>query len=239
MSALRLRGGRIGPFRIVAPIGEGGFAPVFLAVEEHGGVELRTVALKLFAPDELADLTRERIIEEARALCRVEHPNVVRFFQLVEDAAEGVLGLAMEHVRGRSLGDRLDAERVLSVDATLEVGVAVAAALAAVHAAGLVHRDVKPGNVIDAGGVFKLIDFGIALRARASVRGARGVRRAPCHRGVGVRSRRNAGDPRVARHDRRSRRPAPLEDRHRRHRRDHGLHRPCVLCHGRTRRSVE
>lgn len=165
---------RIGPFRLVAELGEGGFAPVFLAAEEYGGVELRTVALKLFA---LEDVTaqagtagargqaRARIIDEARALCHVEHPNVVRFLQIVE-APGGVLGLAMEHVRGRSLGDRLDEELRLPLPHTLEVGAAVASALAAVHGVGLVHRDVKPGNVIDAGGVYKLIDFGIATRAR-------------------------------------------------------------------------
>jgi serine/threonine protein kinase len=170
---------RLGPFRLVAELGEGGFAPVFLATEEYGGAELRTVALKLFALDDVAGptgtasslhLTHERIIEEARALCRVEHPNVVRFFQLVEDPTRKVLGLAMEHVRGRSLADRLDHDRVLPIDATLEVGAAMASALAAVHAAGLVHRDVKPGNVIDAGGVYKLIDFGIATRTRKEPR---------------------------------------------------------------------
>jgi eukaryotic-like serine/threonine-protein kinase len=165
---------RVGPFRLVAALGEGGFAPVFLAAEEYGGVELRTVAIKLFAPDSVAsslqsqgarDQARARIIDEARALCRVEHPNVVRFLQLVETPS-GVLGLAMDHVRGRSLGDRLDAELRLPLAVALEVGAAVASALAAVHAVGLVHRDVKPGNVIDAGGVYKLIDFGIAARAR-------------------------------------------------------------------------
>jgi serine/threonine protein kinase len=166
---------RLGPFRFVAELGEGGFAPVFLAAEEYGGAELRTVALKLFAIDDVGGTTgtigtrsqaRERIVEEARALCRVEHPNVVRFFQLVEEPTGTVLGLAMEHVRGTSLADRLDSELVLPVDATLEIGAAMASALAAVHAAGLVHRDVKPGNVIDAGGVYKLIDFGIAVRSR-------------------------------------------------------------------------
>ncbi len=177
---------RLGPFRFVAELGEGGFAPVFLASEEYGGTELRTVALKLFAVDDMVgvgsgtagarSLARERIVEEARALCRVEHPNVVHFFQLVEDDSGDVLGLAMEHVRGRSLADRLDEERVLPLDAALEVGAAMASALAAVHAAGLVHRDLKPGNVIEAGGVYKLIDFGIATRAR---RGVAAVDRAP------------------------------------------------------------
>jgi serine/threonine protein kinase len=182
--------GRIGSFRLVAELGEGGFAPVFLAVEEYGGTELRTVALKLFAIDELSPTTgstdggvrsaRDRIIEEARALCRVEHPNVVRFFQIVDDDARGVLGLAMEHVRGASLGERLDAGDAPSVAEVLAVGSAVASALAAVHAVGLVHRDVKPGNIIDASGTYKLIDFGIARaeRRRAGARPASGTARA-------------------------------------------------------------
>ncbi len=170
---------RIGPFRIVSPLGEGGFAPVFLASEEYGGVQLRSVALKLFAVDDLSPMTtatggeravrsaRDRILEEARAICRVDHPNVVRFFQIVEEGE--VLALAMEHVRGRSLSSRIDEDGGLPVDETLAVGAAVASALAAVHAAGLVHRDVKPPNVIESGGVYKLIDFGIALRARTAV----------------------------------------------------------------------
>lgn len=153
---------RLGPFRIVAELGEGGFAPVFAAVEEHAGVELRTVALKLFATAQVA--SADQILDEARALCRVEHPNVVRFLQLV--TGDAVIGIAMEHVRGRSVEARILEEVTLPVDVTLEIGVAVATALACVHASGIVHRDVKPANVIDANGVYKLIDFGIAARVR-------------------------------------------------------------------------
>jgi len=165
---------RLGPFRLVAPLGEGGFAPVFLAVEEHGGVELRSVALKLFALDDFsrlggltpkaAEAARARIIEEARALCRVEHPNIVRFVQLIEDGL--ILGLAMEHVRGIPLHTTLEAQGggSLGVETTLTIGIAVASALAAIHGAGLVHRDIKPDNLIQTSGQFKLIDFGIAAR---------------------------------------------------------------------------
>lgn len=176
---------RIGAFRLVAPLGEGGFAPVFLAVEEYGGHELRTVALKLFSFDHhvrstgttelAAKAARDRIVEEARALCRVEHPGIVRFFQLVEEGL--VLGLAMEHVRGVPLSTTIDTAGRLDVDSTLAVGAQVASALAAVHAAGLVHRDVKPDNLIQTGGQYKLIDFGIA--ARYEGRAASPARRAP------------------------------------------------------------
>lgn len=159
-------GTRLGPFRIVTQLGEGGFAPVFLAAEEYGGVELRVVALKLFFTAELGESAFEQVVAEARALSRVEHRNVVRFFQIHEDKLAGVVALAMEHVRGDSIARRLDQRTRLSVPEALSVGAAIASALAAVHAAGLVHRDVKPDNVIDASGVYKLIDFGIATAAR-------------------------------------------------------------------------
>ncbi|MDC3957020.1 serine/threonine-protein kinase [Polyangium jinanense] len=153
---------RIGPFVLVEQLGAGGYAPVWLARETYGKAELRTAAVKLFSLDVNAN-DRSRILEEARALCRVEHPNVVRFYALAVDEAAGVMGLAMEHVAGRSLEDRIEAEGKLSVDETLRVGVAIASALAAVHGAGLVHRDVKPSNIVEeAGGAYKLIDFGIA-----------------------------------------------------------------------------
>ncbi len=72
------------------------------------------------------------------------------------------MGLAMEYVAGTPLDKRLDADQRLSIAGTLAVGIAIASALSAVHRAGLVHRDVKPGNVIEAAGIYKLIDFGIA-----------------------------------------------------------------------------
>ncbi|HVY49157.1 MAG TPA: serine/threonine-protein kinase, partial [Minicystis sp.] len=150
---------RIGPFVLLEQLGRGGFAPVWLAQETYGATELRTAAVKLFS---LHDADRQRIVEEARALCRVEHPNVVRFYALAIDDDAEVAGVAMEHVAGTPLDARLARDGRLAVPDALDVGVAIASALSAVHRAGLVHRDVKPANVIDAGGVYKLIDFGIA-----------------------------------------------------------------------------
>src|SRR5690349_517763 len=98
----------IGPLRLIRRLGRGGFAPVWLADEVHDGRVLRKVAVKLFflpegaTPEESAE-RRDAILDEARALCRVEHPNVVRFYALARDDAFGVIGLAMEYVAGRSL----------------------------------------------------------------------------------------------------------------------------------------
>jgi eukaryotic-like serine/threonine-protein kinase len=156
---------RLGPFLLVKQLGRGGFAPVWLAREVYGTTELRTAAVKLFplgAPESPSVLVRRQILEEARSLCQVEHPSVVRFYTLALDEARGVMGLAMEYVAGAPLDQRLAAEGRLHVPEVLTIGSAIASALAAVHRAGLVHRDVKPANVIEAAGVYKLIDFGIA-----------------------------------------------------------------------------
>ncbi len=194
---------RLGPFVLVRPLGKGGFAPVWLAEETYGETKLRTAAIKLFHYDRAATsgvrsgldalgtqlgatASRDNILEEARALCRVEHPNIVRFYALPTDEARGVVGLAMEYVAGTSLDERLAhaapspragqgepgepnvrARAQLPTRDVLAIGIAVASALAAVHQSGLVHRDVKPANVIDAGGVYKLIDFGIASAEQA------------------------------------------------------------------------
>lgn len=162
---------RIGPFMLMEQLGRGGFAPVWLAREVYGATTLRTVAVKLFSLEgalgaegqrSTIQPTRSRIVEEAHALCRVEHPNVVRYHTLSIDEPKGVMGIVMEHVAGRPLDQRLAAEKRLPVHETLAMGTAIASALSAVHRAGLVHRDVKPGNVVEADGGYKLIDFGIA-----------------------------------------------------------------------------
>src|SRR4051812_14996942 len=139
---------KLGPFFLVEPLGHGGFAPVWLAKEVYRGTEVRKAAVKLFArplgaaaKGEEALTARSRkeaalhdpVVEEARALCRVEHPNVVRFYQLLIDDERGIVGLVMEYVSGEALDRRLEDQK-LSVAETLEVGLAVASALAAAHA---------------------------------------------------------------------------------------------------------
>jgi serine/threonine protein kinase len=169
ISTLLAREGKeraLGPFVLVRQLGSGGFAPVWLAKEMYGGTELRMAALKLFALAKQnapgASAQRQRVIEEARALCRVEHPNIVRFYALPTDEPLGIIALAMELVDGPTLSAALREHGKLTVEETLNVGIAVASALAAVHRSGLLHRDVKPANVVEQAGTFKLIDFGIA-----------------------------------------------------------------------------
>ena len=176
---------KLGPFQLVQQLGRGGFAPVWLAREVYGDTVLRTAAVKLFvlgdgatrlgpaATPSGSGARGPGIVEEARLLCQVEHPNIVRFYSLPTDERRGVVGLAMEHVAGTSLDARLHAEKRLSVEETLAAGVAVASALSAVHRAALVHRDVKPANIVDAGGIYKLIDFGIAAAETPARRVAR------------------------------------------------------------------
>ncbi|WP_441288221.1 serine/threonine-protein kinase [Sorangium sp. KYC3313] len=163
------QGARLGPFRLVRQLGSGGFAPVWLAEEIYEGRKLRDVAIKLFfVPEQLAgspDATaawRDTILDEAQALCRVEHPNVVRFYSFQRDDALGVVGLVMEYVAGTSLDELAREAGRLPERAVLEAASAVAWALSAVHTAGLVHRDIKPANVVRGSGVYKLIDFGIS-----------------------------------------------------------------------------
>lgn len=163
---------RVGPFYLRHQLGRGGFAPVWLAEERYDGKKLRNVAVKLFAPSEgmlpssaAASAWRDKVLDEARAICRVEHPAVVRFYSLQIDDISGVIGLVMEHVPGRSLDRRLETEGPLSEQAALDIGIWLSWALSAVHHAGLIHRDVKPGNIIEVPPLCKLIDFGIAAAA--------------------------------------------------------------------------
>ena len=153
----------VGPFLLKRRLGEGGFAPVWLAEEIYGGVKLRDVALKLFhtPPSQTQVEQQARILEEARTLCLVQHPHVVSFYSVHQAKELNIIALSMEFVAGQPLSKKIYPEP-LSVAETIQVGIAVASALSAVHQAGLVHRDVKPDNIVQAVSGYKLIDFGIA-----------------------------------------------------------------------------
>jgi serine/threonine-protein kinase len=149
-----------GRYEIVRPLGHGAMATVDLAHD----VELdRPVALKRLAENLARDEDlRRRFVREARLAARLAHPNVVRVFDVGED--EGRPFIAMEYVDGETLADLVARRGPLPASEVASLGRQACAGLAAAHAAGLVHRDVKPQNLLlGTDGVLKLGDFGIAV----------------------------------------------------------------------------
>lgn len=142
------------------PLGHGAMAVVDLA---HDRELDRDVALKRLAENLARDADlRERFLREGRLAARLGHPNIVRVFDVGE--ADGRPYIAMELVDGETLADLLARRRKLAPAEAEELGEQAARALAAAHAAGLVHRDVKPHNLLlRRDGVLKLGDFGIAV----------------------------------------------------------------------------
>ncbi|HTU20831.1 MAG TPA: protein kinase [Gemmataceae bacterium] len=135
--------GRLGGYRILKVLGSGGMGVVLLA--EDAQLQ-RPVALKVMRPALAAnDAARQRFLREARAVAALKHDHIVTIYQVGED--RGVPFLAMEFLEGESLHDRLKCEPTLPVVEVLRLGVEIAEALAAAHARGLIHRDIKPGNI--------------------------------------------------------------------------------------------
>ena len=151
------RGTTFGPYEIGPLLGAGGMGEVYRA---HDTRLQRDVALKVLPPDLAADEQRERRFDrEARLLSKLEHPNVCRLYDVGKE--DGVAFLVMELIEGETLRERL---RRGPLDESEAIGIAtqVAAGLDCAHRKGLVHRDLKPGNVMLTGDVAKILDFGLA-----------------------------------------------------------------------------
>ena len=146
-------------YRVLSHIADGGMASVYVALDERLD---REVALKVMRPSLAADETFvSRFRREARSAARLSHPNVVAVYDQGED--EGRMFLAMELVNGHTLRQVMQDEGPLTPRAALDIIDAVLQALGAAHSAGLIHRDVKPENVIlREDGVVKVADFGLA-----------------------------------------------------------------------------
>ncbi|MFE9058268.1 protein kinase [Streptomyces mutabilis] len=153
-----------GRYRLLSPLGEGGMGTVWRSRDEvlHREVAVKEVRAPAGLPE--ADVRRmyARLEREAWAAARVAHHNVVTVYDVATDG--GRPWIVMELVRGLSLADRLEAEGPLEPRHAAHVGAEVLAALRAAHAAGVLHRDVKPANVLLANdGRVVLTDFGIAM----------------------------------------------------------------------------
>ncbi|MDQ6682865.1 MAG: protein kinase, partial [Chloroflexota bacterium] len=154
----RLVGGR---YRIIAPLGEGGMATIWRALDEQLD---REVAVKLLRPQYGSDAGfAARFRQEARSAGSLSHPNIVSVFDYGTDPTDDNQYIVMELVEGDNLSTVLQERGSLSTEDSVRVAIAIASALEAAHRRGIVHRDVKPGNILitDEGDV-KVTDFGIA-----------------------------------------------------------------------------
>ncbi len=148
-----------GRYRVIERLADGGMATVYLALDTRLD---REVALKVMRPHLAQDETfRSRFHREARSAARLSHPGIVAVFDQGED--DGHMFLAMEYVPGQTLREVIDAEGALTPRAALDIILPVLDALAVAHHAGIIHRDVKPENVIlREDGAVKVADFGLA-----------------------------------------------------------------------------
>jgi WD40 repeat protein len=155
--------GRLGPYEITGLVGRGGAGIVLKGYDPSLN---RFVAIKVLAPHLASNVAaRQRFAREARATAAVSHEHVVAIHGV--DEANGLPYLVMEYVAGISLQERLDRAGALELEEVLRIGAQVASGLAAAHSQGLVHRDVKPGNILLESGIerVKITDFGLARAA--------------------------------------------------------------------------
>ena len=148
----------LGRYRVVRKLGEGGMGEVFLAEDPKLN---RQIAVKVLSADFAADHDRmARFVHEAISASALNHPNIITIYEINDDHDPPFI--AMEFVEGETLGRRMR-ERPLEIHETLDIAIQVATALAAAHDANVVHRDVKPDNVIlRPDGLVKVLDFGLA-----------------------------------------------------------------------------
>jgi serine/threonine protein kinase len=153
-------GAKLGPYEILAPLGAGGMGEVYRAKDTRLD---RTVAIKVL-PGHLSDSPelKERFDREARAISSLNHPHICTLHDVGHH--DGIDYIVMEYIEGETLAQRL-AKGALPLDQVLKIGIEVASALDKAHRSGVVHRDLKPGNIMLTKTGAKLLDFGLAKSA--------------------------------------------------------------------------
>ena len=161
-----LIGTRVGPYTIEAQLGVGGMGEVYLAADEKLD---RKVAIKFLPLYLEADgVSRKRLIREARAAAKLDHPNICSIHEIAEEDDRSYI--VMQYVEGETLGARLE-RQPLGLPESSDIAYQVADALAEAHAQGIIHRDIKPQNVmITPRGQVKVLDFGLAKRVEVEGR---------------------------------------------------------------------
>jgi len=160
---------KIGPYQILKELGRGGMGVVYRGVDSVIG---RHVAIKTLRPEDMGESTErgsmgDRLLREARSAGILSHPSIVTIYQAGQDG--DILYIAMEFVDGANLGDVL-AQGRLNTEAMLKILKQCAEALDYAHSKGVVHRDIKPGNILlEPSGKVKIADFGIAKLNQAGV----------------------------------------------------------------------
>ncbi len=156
----RLREALGARYGIERELGRGGMATVFLAKDlKHD----REVAIKVLHPDLAATIGGERFEREIKLAAKLQHPHILGMYDSGD--ADGLLYYVMPFVRGESLRDRIDREKMLPVDDAIRITLEVASALGHAHELGIIHRDIKPENILLSGDHSLVADFGIARAA--------------------------------------------------------------------------
>ncbi len=154
----RLKAALSDRYKLERQLGVGGMATVYLAEDlKHK----RKVAVKVLRPELAAVLGAERFVQEITTTANLQHPHILPLFDSGE--ADGFLYYVMPYIEGDTLRDKLNRERQLSVEETVEIAKSVSAALDYAHEQGVIHRDIKPENIPLHRGQALVADFGIAL----------------------------------------------------------------------------